>query len=379
MLKKILVAMSGGVDSSVTALLLKEQGYECCGCTMKLYDAGDVIRDAEETGDTAYHTDEAAKTCCSLSDIDDARSVARRLGMNYHVLNYKDDFEDCVIRPFVESYERAETPNPCIECNRHLKFAKLLQQAEVLGFDGIATGHYARIEYENGRYLLKKALDPSKDQSYVLYSLTQEQLAKILFPLGTLTKTEARAIAERAGLVNAHKHDSQDICFVPDGDYAGLIERYTGKTPEPGNFVTTDGKILGNHKGLIHYTIGQRKGLGIAAEAPLYVVRLDTASNSVVLGSNDDLFSKVAHVKHFHYIAGDELTSEYSGLRCSAKIRYRHTEQPCTVTYDGYSAEDGHMITITFDEPQRAITPGQTAVLYDGDTVLGGGVIKGMI
>lgn len=359
-MKKILVAMSGGVDSSVTGYLLKEQGYECCGCTMKLYES-------EELDRCSCTNDGATKTCCSADDVEDARSVAYNLGMPFYVLNYKEDFEKCVIADFVKCYECGMTPNPCIQCNKHMKFEKLLKQAEALGYEGVATGHYARIEEENGVFRLKKASDPSKDQSYVLYNLSQEQLSKIKFPLGGLPKSEVREIAEKQGFINARKHDSQDICFVPGGDYASMIERYTGKTFKPGNFVDVNGNVIGPHKGIIHYTIGQRRGLGIPAKDRLYVIKLDVEKNEVVLGSNEDLFSKTVKVSDLNWIEGSDIPTDF---RCSAKIRYRMNEQPCSVHYEG----DGHA-TITFDEAQRAATPGQSAVLYDGDTVLGGGII----
>ena len=351
---KALIAMSGGVDSSLAAKLTLEQGYECIGCTMKLYrneDAG-VSR---------------SRTCCSLDDAEDARAVAYKLGMKFYVFNFTDAFRDTVLRKFVESYERGITPNPCIDCNRYLKFEKLYERARVLGCDRIVTGHYARIEQSDGKYVLKKALDETKDQSYVLYTLTQEQLAHTLFPLGSLRKTEVRVAAEKAGFVNAYKPDSQDICFVPDGDYARVIELQTGKPAPCGNFTDADGNILGRHNGIIHYTVGQRRGLGIAHNEPLYVCRIHPQSGDIVLGSNDELFSREAHAVDFNWISG---TAPQGELRCKAKIRYRQTEQWATVLPLGEDA-----VRIVFDTPQRAITPGQAAVLYDGDTVLGGGTI----
>jgi len=364
-MKKILVAMSGGVDSSVTAYVLKTQGYSCDGCTMKLYD--NSITDNAESS-SSFADPEQSKTCCSLSDVEDARSVAFRLDMKYHVFNYMEEFDQKVIQNFVHCYQCGLTPNPCIECNRHLKFDRLLKQANELGYDGIATGHYAIIEHDGTEFRLRKAADLNKDQSYVLYSLTQEQLSKILFPLGGMTKPEVRAIAKEQGFINAHKHDSQDICFVPDGDYASMIQRYTGTEFKEGPFMDLDGNILGTHKGVIHYTIGQRRGLGIPAADRLYVVRLDVENNIVYLGSNDDLFSDTVHVRDFHWISNNDIPVTFE---CKAKIRYKHPEQPATVHYEG----EGRA-TIIFKEKQRAITPGQTAVLYDNDYVLGGGIIE---
>ncbi len=346
---KALIAMSGGVDSSVAALLMKD--YERVGCTMRLYDK------AESNGD---------KTCCSADDAQDARAVCSRLGIPFYVFNFTEDFEEKIINKFVDCYKRGLTPNPCIDCNRYMKFDKLLSRATELGCDLVVTGHYARVEEDGEKYLLKKALDPSKDQSYVLYSLTQEQLRRIRFPLGELSKDEVRRIAAENGFINADKPDSQDICFVPDGDYAGFIERREGDS-RPGDFITTAGEKLGRHKGIIHYTIGQRKHLGISVGEPIYVVRINAEDNTVVLGDNSELFGTVAKVADFNWISGE---SPDQPVRCTAKTRYRHKEQPATA----YPSEDGS-VTVVFDEPVRAITPGQACVLYDGDTVLGGGVI----
>ncbi len=353
---KALIAMSGGVDSSVAALLTKEKGLECIGCTMKLYEAEDTDLEVCDS-----------RTCCSLDDTEDARSVARRLGMKFYVFNYKDEFREKVMEKFASSYELGMTPNPCIDCNNYLKFGRLHERAQVLGCDYVVTGHYARIEKAGDKFVLKKALDESKDQSYVLYGLTQEKLAHTLFPLGELTKTEARAIAEKNGFVNANKPDSQDICFVPDGDYAKVVEKITGNIPVPGNFVDKKGNVLGEHKGIINYTIGQRKGLGIAMGHPVFVCEICPEDNCVVIGENEDLMKREVSVGNFNWIAGDIPTEP---VRCLAKTRYRMKEQPATA----YATDDGK-VRIVFDEPVRAITRGQSAVLYDGDTVLGGGEI----
>ena len=352
---KALIAMSGGVDSSLAAKLMKDKGFDCIGCTMKLYHN-------EDAGI------ESSRTCCSLDDVEVARSVAYKLGMPFYVFNFTDAFRDTVIRKFIESYENGITPNPCIDCNRYMKFDKLYERAKTLGCDYIVTGHYARIEEQAGKFVLKKALDETKDQSYVLYFMTQDQLVHTMFPIGSMQKTEVRAIAKESGFVNADKPDSQDICFVPNGDYASVIELQTGKESAEGNFVDKQGNNLGRHKGVIHYTIGQRKGLGVSSTEPLYVCNICPKDGNVVLGSNDDLFSREADVSDFNWISGEVPGSEF---RCKAKIRYRQPEQWVTVIPTG--ADTVHIV---FDEPQRAITPGQAAVFYDGDTVLGGGTIK---
>ena len=352
---KVMIGMSGGVDSSVAALLLRDAGYECLGVTLKLYRN-------ETAGIPNSHT------CCSLEDVEDARSAAFRLGMRHYVFNASDAFEDKVIRPFVATYEAGGTPNPCIECNRHLKFSHMYRRAMELGCGYIATGHYARVERrEDGRWLLKKGLDQEKDQSYVLYMLTQELLSHLKLPLGELTKAQVRAIAEERGLLNARKHDSQDICFVPDGDYEGFIRRYTGAEYPPGDFVDEAGNVLGRHRGMIAYTVGQRRGLGVSGGRKLYVCRKNMEDNTVVLGDNDRLFTSVLRADRVNLIDRDRIEGE---LRCAAKIRYSHGEAPCVVTQT-----DDDEIQVVFDEPQRAITAGQAVVLYDGDTVIGGGTI----
>lgn len=353
--KKVMIGMSGGVDSSVAAFLLQKESLEVIGATMKLYNNEDIDFVSE-------------KTCCSLDDVLDAKSVCARLGIRHYTLNMTEDFKKEVIERFISAYQNGFTPNPCIDCNRYMKFSKMLHKAQELDIDYVATGHYARIEKQGDRYILKKAVDLSKDQSYVLYSLTQEQLKVTKFPLGNYTKQQVREIAEENGFVNARKHESQDICFVPDGDYSKFIEYYTGKTYPCGDFVDMNGKRLGEHKGIIRYTIGQRRGLGLALPASMYVVEKDVDNNKVILGFNDDLFKKEVNVKNISFTACDGLDKPE---RLCAKIRYNQKEQPATVT----QTDENHF-TIVFDEPQRAITKGQAAVLYDGDTVVGGGTIE---
>ena len=356
-MKKCLIAMSGGVDSATAALLVKNMNIECVGATMKLLGGGGIELDQEHA-------------CCSKEDIEDARKVAVKLGMEHYVYDFSEHFAKKVVDKFVHAYETGATPNPCIECNRYLKFERLFEEAENLGCDSIATGHYARVEYngENGRWILKKAKDLSKDQSYVLYSLSQNQLSKVIFPLGDMTKAEVRKIAEENGFINAHKKESQDICFVKNEDYTDFIERYTKKTYPSGNFVDIEGNVLGHHKGIIHYTVGQRKGLGLALPAPLYVCRLDTEKNEVVLCPNEGLFTKELTATNINLISVADL---YTPMRVKAKVRYRHTEQDATAMQI-----DENTIRVTFDEPQRAITRGQAVVLYDGDIVVGGGTIE---
>lgn len=354
--KKAIIAMSGGVDSSVAALLMLEQGYDCTGVTMKLFSNDDV-------GVPKLHS------CCSLDDVADARSVAANLGMPYYVFNFADRFEHDVIDRFVDAYVHGQTPNPCIDCNRYLKFDQLFVRAQELGCDYVVTGHYAQIGYDDtkGRYLLRKAVDPLKDQSYVLYSLTQKQLAHVQFPLGGLHKTEVRALAEKHGFVNAHKHDSQDICFIKEGTYADFIEARLGRKFPAGNFVDESGRVLGRHKGIIHYTVGQRKGLGLALPQPMYVKEIDTQNNAVILATNDGLFTKNVTAKNINLIDCYTITGQ---RRIKARIRYHHAEQWATVTQP-----DADTLSIIFDEPQRAITKGQSVVMYDGDIVVGGGTI----
>lgn len=350
--KKALIAMSGGVDSSVAAFLTKQAGYDCIGVTMKLFQNEDIGASR-------------AKTCCSLDDVEDARSVARRLGIPYYVFNFSGDFKAQVIDRFVAAYESGVTPNPCIDCNRYLKFEHLFQRARDLGCEAIATGHYARIEKQNGQYILKKSLDKSKDQSYVLYMLTQEQLAHIYFPLGELSKSEVRRIAEAQGFCNSEKPDSQDICFIPDGDYAAFLEQYTGKPYPTGDVLDLSGQVIGQHRGAVRYTAGQRKGLGLALNKPVYVCRKDMAANTVTVGSEQSLYSRELWADDVNWIAIDHLPAP---MRVYAKIRYQQTEQSATA----YPDESGK-IRLLFDKPQRAITAGQAVVLYIGDTVMGAG------
>ena len=353
-MKKAIIAMSGGVDSSVAAYLMKKNGFECIGATMKLFDNEDININNE-------------KSCCSLDGIEDARSVARNLDIPYYVFNFRDEFCKKVIDKFIYTYENGGTPNPCVDCNRNLKFKKLMDKMYELSFDYIVTGHYASVEEQNGRFLLKKGVDSSKDQSYVLYSLTQEQLSHIIFPLGNYSKSQIREIAAENGFTNANKKESQDICFVPDGDYISFIKKYTNKNYPCGNFINTDNEIIGQHQGIINYTVGQRKGLGVAFGEPRYVCSVNPENNTVTLGKNEDLFSNELFATDINLISVDKIDGE---MKVTAKIRYNHKEQPATVIQI-----DDNTVKVVFDEPQRAITKGQAVVMYDGEYVVGGGTI----
>lgn len=355
-MKRALIAMSGGVDSSVAAYLTKEAGYECIGATMKLYQNADLVLNDRHT-------------CCSLDDVADARAIANSMGIDHYVFNFSDRFRECVMDKFVQAYEEGITPNPCIECNRHLKFEYLMHRAKELDLDYVVTGHYVQIERDenSGRYLLKKAVDTTKDQSYVLYSMTQEQLAHTLFPLGGMTKDQTRAIAQMQGFINAKKHDSQDICFVPDGNYVAFIEQHSKKQYPEGDFVDIKGNVLGRHKGIIRYTIGQRRGLGLSLKESMYVKEIDVKNNRVILALDADLYSTTLLAKEVNWISIEDLKQP---MRVKAKVRYRHKEDWAMI----YPHEEG-IVKVVFEQPQRAITKGQAVVFYDGDYVVGGGTI----
>lgn len=350
-MERVLVAMSGGVDSSVAAYLLQQQGYECVGVTMRLYD---------KEGSAP------AGSCGSTNDVDDARAVAERLGMDFHVVDFRAEFETHVLQKFAAYYEKGWTPNPCVECNRHLKFDHLVACAEELGCTKIATGHYARIFQKNGRTFLQKGVDVHKDQSYALCLLPQEVLSRTLLPIGELEKSEVRRIAQEQGFGNAKKRDSQDICFVPDGDYVGFLERYLKKEYIPGPIVDAAGTVRGTHAGAVAYTIGQRRGLGIAAPEPLYVYDKDMHTNTVCVGPASALEAPALLATDWNWIAAPSSEPQ----RAAVKIRYGAKEQPCRLA----PRTDGTM-EIRFDAPIRAIAPGQAAVAYDGDFVIGGGTI----
>ncbi len=354
--KKALIAMSGGVDSSVAAYLMVAEGYQCAGVTMRQFRNDDV----DWTGPGA---------CCSWRDMRDAAGIACRLDIPYTVLDFTGEFRRAVMDKFVRVYESGGTPNPCLDCNRYMRAGCLMDYARTCGFDYVVTGHYARIVYDEGlgRYLLKRGLDRSKDQSYVHYAMTQDQLAHTLFPLGGLEKRGVRELAARLGFCNAGKPDSQDICFVPDGDYTAFLERYTGQTCPPGDFLDLDGNVIGRHRGAVSYTIGQRRGLGLSAGARVYVCAKDMERNTVTVGPERALYSSGLIAGEVNWIAFDALTAP---LRVTVQTRYRQQDRPATVT----PRADG-TVHVAFEAPHRAVAPGQAAVFYDGDTILGGGTI----
>ncbi len=360
MSKRVVVGMSGGVDSSVAAYLLKKQGYEVTGVTMQIWQDEDAAAAAENGG------------CCGLSAVDDARRAAQMLDIPYYVMNFREDFKKYVIDYFVEEYLNGRTPNPCNACNRYVKWESLLRRSLQIGADYIATGHYARVEQlANGRYAVKNSVTAAKDQTYALYALTQEQLARTLMPIGDYTKDEIRRIAAEAGLPVAHKPDSQDICFVPDGDYAAFLDREAGnRVPDSGNFVSMDGEVLGRHRGITHYTIGQRKGLNLAMGHPVFVAAIRPEKNEVVIGEDADIRSNVIICEQVNYMAMENLDAPRRAL---AKIRYAHGGSPCLLE----KLPDGR-VKCTFDEPVRAATPGQAAVFYEDGYVLGGGIITAL-
>ena len=357
MKEKVVVGMSGGVDSSVAAYLLKEQGYDVIGVTMQIWEDEEQQRTEENGG------------CCGLSAVDDARRVADRLEIPYYVMNFKQEFQKKVVDYFVEEYLAGRTPNPCIACNRYVKWESLLKRSMEIGADYIATGHYARIaKLPNGRFAIRNSVTARKDQTYALYNLTQFQLAHTLMPIGEYEKDQVRRIAQEAGLPVAAKPDSQDICFVPDGDYAAFLKKKTGeRMPGEGDFVTRDGTVLGKHKGITHYTIGQRKGLGLSMGEPVFVSELRPKTNQVVVGEETQVFKKELLCDHLNFMGMEDLEEP---RKVWAKVRYAHKGQWCRIEKQGRD-----LIRAEFEEPVRAITPGQAVVFYEGEYVLGGGII----
>ncbi|MDO4167171.1 MAG: tRNA 2-thiouridine(34) synthase MnmA [Eubacteriales bacterium] len=354
--KTVVVGMSGGVDSSVAAYLLKEQGYRVIGVTMQIWQDEEQAAVEQEGG------------CCGLSAVDDARRVANVLDIPYYVMNFKKEFQENVIDYFIREYQAGRTPNPCIACNRYVKWESLLKRSLEIGADYIATGHYARIRHlETGRYAIENSVTAKKDQTYALYNLTQEQLARTLMPVGAYEKDRIREIAEEAGLPVAKKPDSMEICFVPDGDYASYIEKTTGVRSEPGNFVDTEGHVIGRHRGIIHYTVGQRKGLNLALGYPAFVVKIKPDTNEIVIGKLEDNLSEKVYIHQMNFMSEPDFSEEKTYL---GKIRYNHAGSPCMVR-----RVEEDLYECTFPEAQRAVTPGQALVLYDGSLVAGGGTI----
>lgn len=351
--KKVVIGLSGGVDSAVAAYLLKEQGYEVIGVMLNL-----------SQNDEIYLLHEGG--CCSLSSVLDARKVAELLDIPFYVLNYKEVFKEKIVDYFVDEYVSGKTPNPCIECNRHIKFGKFLKSAKTLGADYVATGHYARVEKENDKYVLKKGVDQRKDQTYMLYTLTQNHLRNIVMPCGEYTKEQVREIAKKIGMDIHNKKDSEEICFVPDGNHGKFISEI--KKVEEGNFIDKNGKILGKHKGVIYYTIGQRKGLNLSLGKPGYVIEIRPDTNEVVIGDEEDIFFNNAIVDKVNIISGENFED---GFMVQAKIRYQ--AKPCDAKLFRINDDE---IKVVFDSPQRAMTKGQSLVFYDGDILVGGGIIK---